>query len=50
MSWNPPGWIPGAPHQDDVPVCGRCGHHADAHRDFAQAMMWRLSVADLTVP
>ena len=25
MSWNSPGWIPGAPHQDDVPVCGRCG-------------------------
>ena len=33
MSWNSPGWIPGAPHQDDVPVCGRCGHRADAHRD-----------------
>jgi hypothetical protein len=33
MSWNSPGWIPGAPHRDDVPVCGRCGHHADAHHD-----------------
>jgi len=26
-----PGWIPGAPVKDDVPVCGRCGHHASAH-------------------
>jgi len=31
MSWNVPGWIPGAPVKDDVPVCGRCGHHASAH-------------------
>jgi hypothetical protein len=30
MSWNVPGWIPGAPNKDDVPVCGRCGHHASA--------------------
>jgi hypothetical protein len=31
MSVNVPGWIPGAPDKDDVPVCGRCGHHASAH-------------------
>ncbi len=33
MSWNVRGWMLGAPVKDDVPVCGRCGHHADAHYD-----------------
>lgn len=45
MSWNSPGWIPGASHQDDVPACGRCGHHADAHHDVmscsARDRWWR---------
>jgi hypothetical protein len=33
MSWNSPGWIPGAQINDDVPVCGRCGHQASGHHD-----------------
>jgi hypothetical protein len=31
MSWNVPGWIPGAPIKDDTPPCARCGHRADSH-------------------
>ncbi len=31
MSWNVRRWMLGAPIKDDVPVCGHCGHHADAH-------------------
>ena len=45
MSWNVAGWIPGAPSNDDVPACGRCGHHADAHHDAsscsARGPRWR---------
>jgi len=33
MSWNVPGWIPGAPVKDDVPPCARCLHRASAHHD-----------------
>lgn len=25
------GWIPGAPHSNDTPLCARCQHHADQH-------------------
>lgn len=31
MSWNAPGWIPGAPIKDDTPPCACCGHRADSH-------------------
>ena len=31
MSWNVPGWIPGAPVKDGTPPCARCGHRADSH-------------------
>jgi hypothetical protein len=31
MSWNGPGWIPGAPVKDHTPPCARCGHRADSH-------------------
>ncbi len=31
MSWNVPGWIPGAPIKGDTPPCARCGHRADSH-------------------
>ena len=31
MSWNVPGWMPGAPIRDDAPPCARCGHRADSH-------------------
>jgi hypothetical protein len=31
MSWNVPGWIPGAPVNDDTPPCAHCGHRADSH-------------------
>jgi len=31
MSWNVPGWIPGAPIEDDAPPCARCGHRAGSH-------------------
>jgi hypothetical protein len=30
-SWNVPGWIPGVPIKDDMPLCARCGHRADSH-------------------
>lgn len=44
MSWNSPGWIPGAPIKDDVPACGRCGHNASAHHDATSCSVrgsWR---------
>ena len=31
MSWNVPGWIPGAPVKDDTTPGARCGHRADSH-------------------
>jgi hypothetical protein len=31
MSWNAPGWIPGAPIKDATPPCACCGHRADSH-------------------
>ena len=31
MSWNVPGWIPGAPVKDGTPPCACCGHRADSH-------------------
>ncbi len=33
MSWNVPGWIPGAPDKDDVPPCERCLHRASDHHN-----------------
>lgn len=32
MSMNVPGWIPGAPDKDDIPVCGRCGQRRERIR------------------
>jgi hypothetical protein len=31
VSWNVPGWIPGASVKNGTPPCARCGHRADSH-------------------
>ncbi len=45
MSWNVPGWIPGAPIKDDTPPCARCGHRAGSHLNpgscSARGRWWR---------
>jgi len=38
-------WVPGVHVGDDIPVCGRCGHHAGSHRNVTSCSVrgrwWR---------
>jgi hypothetical protein len=54
MSWNAPGWIPGAPIKDDTPPCARCGHCADSHLNHsscsARGHWWRRCRCSYYIP
>jgi hypothetical protein len=54
MSWNSPGWIPGAPIKDDTPPCACCGHRADSHLNpgfcSARGRWWRHCRCSCYIP
>ena len=38
-------WVPGVHVEDDIPACGRCGHHAGSHHNVTSCSVrgrwWR---------